>query len=107
MGNCWHDNVRKGGGTVTSYPADLQSTHSTCGVPNQGDPVLGTLTNQLLCATELTGPCKRDATHKYPQTKHTRVHALARQRSMPDPCKGVPANPWCPGKGTRSAGSAA
>jgi hypothetical protein len=94
QGNCWHDNVRKGGGTVTSYPADL-STHSQCGVPNQGEPILHTLTDQLLCATALVKPCKPDATHKYPQTKHIRARALPRQRTMPNPCKGVPKNPWC------------
>jgi hypothetical protein len=106
-GNCWHDNSVTGGATPTSYPADLQATHSQCGAPNQGDPILGTLTDQLLCSTALIAPCKTDATHRYPQTKKIRVHALPRQRSMPNPCKGVPANPWCPGKGTRSAGRAA
>jgi hypothetical protein len=95
QGNCWHDNVRKGGAAVTSYPADLQSTNSQCGVPNQGDPILGTLTDQLLCTTALVKPCKRNATHMYPQTKHIRARALPRQRTMPDPCKGVPRNPWC------------
>jgi hypothetical protein len=94
QGNCWHDNTERGGGAVTSYPADLV-THTQCGTTHQGEPLFKTLTDQLLCATELVAPCKVDAQHKYPHTKKVKVHALSRQRTMPNPCKGVPKNPWC------------
>jgi nitrous oxidase accessory protein NosD len=94
-GNCWHDNSGIAGKDVTSQPADLQSTHAQCGVPNQGDGILSPLADQLICDTGLLRPCPEDATHKYPRTKKVTVKPLPRRKTMPDPCKGVPANPWC------------
>ena len=35
-GNCWFGNVNTNGTPITSEPPDIQSTHGTCGVPNQG-----------------------------------------------------------------------
>jgi hypothetical protein len=35
----------------------------------------------------------------YPRRKRVIMHPLppaSKLRSMPDPCRGVPANPWCP-----------
>jgi Right handed beta helix region len=95
QGNCWHDNSGIAGKDVTSQPADLQSTHAQCGVPNQGDGILSPLADQLICDTGLLRPCPEDATHKYPRTKKVTVKPLPRRKTMPDPCKGVPANPWC------------
>ena len=33
----------------------------------------------------------------YPQSTHVTLHMSPPQPTMPNPCKGVPANPWCPG----------
>ena len=104
LGNCWHDNVNSTGAPVTSQPTDLQTAHAQCGVPNQGDGILSPLADQLICDTGLLRPCPADDTHKYPRTKTVRVHKLPKLRGMKDPCKGVPANPWCPRKGSRAAG---
>ena len=94
-GNCWHDNFDWNG--VTSAPADIQATHAQCGVPNAGEAVLGSdLSNQVLCATELLGPCP-PGVGNYPRSDTVTMPPLARQVSMPDPCFGVPANPWCHG----------
>ena len=98
-GNCWHDNTDPAG--VTSAPPDLQLTHAVCGVPNAGEAVLGSeLSNQVLCATELLGPCD-PSVGNYPRTTTVVMQPLAPQPTMPDPCAGVPANAWCPGGQSR------
>lgn len=94
-GNCWHGNVGLGGAPVTSAPADLQSTHGTCGVPDAGADIGSEVAAQLICDTELTGPCD-PATGNYPRTTRVLMPRLRRQTTMPRPCAGVPANPWCP-----------
>jgi hypothetical protein len=98
-GNCWHDNTDPAG--VTSAPANLQLTHATCGVPNAGEAVLGSeLSDQVLCATELLGPCP-PGVGNYPHGEPVVMQPLPPQASMPDPCAGVPANAWCPGGNSR------
>jgi len=96
-GNCWHGNVDPNG--VTSSPGDLQVTHGTCGVPNQGAGLLDTLTVELICATQAFGPCTGTPGNPgYPQTTQVKLLPLPPQQTMPDPCEGVPSNPWCGGK---------
>jgi len=45
-GNCWHGNFDPNG--VTTAPDDLQTTHGTCGVPNQGAGLVDPLTTELV-----------------------------------------------------------
>ena len=77
-GNCFHGNVDLAG--ITSAPAAIQTTHGVCGVPNSGEAVLGSpLSDQVLCATELLGPCDPSVGH-YPrefQRRAARTHAAA------------------------------
>jgi hypothetical protein len=89
-GNCWHGNTDAAG--VTSAPTDLQATHGTCGVPNAGASLADPLSAQVICDTQLLGPC---TTSNYPRTTQVVMPPLERQRQMPDPCSGVPADPWC------------
>ena len=99
-GNCWHDNTDPNG--ITSAPADVQLTHAVCGIPNAGEAVLGSeLSNQVLCATELLGPCD-PSVGNYPHGATVVMPPLAPQPTMPDPCAGVPANAWCPGGNNRN-----
>ncbi len=93
-GNCWHANTDTSG-TVTSAPADLQSTHGTCGARNAGADLSSDLAAQLICDTELLGRCA-PSTGTYPRTTKIVMPKLKRQKTMPNPCAGVPANPWCP-----------
>jgi hypothetical protein len=90
-GNCFHGNTDPHG--LTSEPADIQSSpYNPCGQANGStNPVaLG----QIACALKLA-PCP-PGTH-YPQPKRAfKLKMAPRQPSMPNVCKGVPANPWCP-----------
>jgi hypothetical protein len=78
-----------------SAPADLAQTQGTCGVTSTAGNTGGDLFAQVLCDTGL-GSCPPGAT--YPRPNGTVIlKPLPRGlRTMPDPCAGVPANPWCP-----------
>ena len=89
--NCFAGNVAPSG----SAPSDLQLTQPTCGKPsaaaNTGGPLLG----QVLCDTGF-GACP--AGSRYPQPTGVSMHPLPTAlASMPNPCRGVPENPWCRG----------
>ena len=95
-GNCWHGNVDPNG--VTTSPADLQTTNGTCGIPNQGAGLLDPITQQLICATQVFGPCTGlPGNPGYPQPTQVTLLPLPHEPSMENPCEGVPANPWCKG----------
>jgi len=108
-GNCFHDNTDTSG-TVTSDPPDIQTVDGTCGGPAPGDPALAA---QIVCASGLLQasgfpPCPSDPPTNYPQTTKIKLLPLPPQTTMPNPCAGVPANPWCPaaGSGHPAAGTA-
>ncbi len=94
-GNCFHDNTDPAG--LTSDPQDIETVDGQCGGPAPGDT---TLAGQIVCASGLIDEhypgfqCPGPA--HYPQRTQVRLISLPRQPSMPDPCAGVPANPWCP-----------
>jgi hypothetical protein len=95
-GNCWFGNVNTNGTPITSEPPDIQSTHGTCGVPNQGAGPTSTLALQLICANQLLGPCPPSPGMVYPRTTRVVMPPLPRGlRTMPDPCRGVPPNAFC------------
>jgi hypothetical protein len=94
-GNCWHDNVRTDGSTPSAEPTDLQTAHTDCNAAGHGDDVGSELAAQALCDSELVGPCKADATHRYPRTTKVKVHKLPKLRGMKKPCAGVPKNGFC------------
>ncbi|MBV8952865.1 MAG: hypothetical protein JO153_12115 [Solirubrobacterales bacterium] len=91
-GNCFRGN-RNTGGALTTDPANLQQTQSRCSGLSAGDT--GVLLQQGICDAELVGPCPPSQGH-YPRTTNVRLLALPRHEpNMPNPCAGVPANPWC------------
>jgi hypothetical protein len=102
-GNCWHNNVELGGGTLTSYPPEIQTTHGTCGQPNSGEPASSVLAAQATCDSQLLAPCPPVPGEEYPRSSNVKLMPLPQQRSMANPCGGVPANSWC----STVAGSAA
>ncbi len=94
-GNCWHTNKDRSH-TVSSSPDDLQKTHATCGIPNSGASLADPLTAQVICATEVFGPCPDQPGMHYPRATQVQLKPLPTQKSMPGPCRDVPPNPWCP-----------
>ena len=97
--NCYHDNVDTSGGLTTS-PAGLQQSKPRCdGHKAQPDPN-PSFTNQILCNTQLlaAGPASTPCTpgSSYPRRTSVVMHPLPHGLlTMPNPCRGVPANPWC------------
>lgn len=89
--NCYVGNTAPNGST----PADLQQTQPKCGVTTTAANTGGALLAQALCDTG-NAPCGADMV--YPQPTAVVMHPLPKGLpTMPDPCSGVPANPWCSG----------
>jgi hypothetical protein len=114
-GNCYHGNTDMGG-APSSAPPDIQSSMGSCGVLNQGgvplnladviNPDPNSLVSQVVCASGVFGPCMTlpppappgTLVGTYPPLSTPVLPALTHQRSMPNPCAGVPNNPWCNGQ---------
>lgn len=92
--DCYHGNTDQGGRSLTSASAGLQAAHPKCnGTPapaNTGGQFLG----EVYCDTGLdTASCL--PTDHYPHRTTVVMHKLPKLPTMPNPCAGVPANPWC------------
>jgi len=97
--NCYYGNT-DADGTFTSSPANLQTTNAKCGMVNPNTSA-GDGNQQFLleaaCDTEALGAGVGCAvTDHYPRATKIVMHPLPKLPTMPNPCKGVPANPWCP-----------
>ena len=94
--NCWHGNVEEGGGEPTSEPKLIQTTHGTCSNPNLGgEPATSVLTFQAACDSQLLAECPSVPGEEYPRSSEVKLLALPQEETMPNPCEGVPHNPWC------------
>ena len=103
-GNCWHGNCHPDGSPVTSAPANLQVTHATCGIPNQGASLVDPLTAQVICATQAFGPCPPQPGMSYPRP--TNVRCCPCRRSLR--CRRhAPGSPTRRGARTRTARASA
>jgi hypothetical protein len=114
-GNCWHDNTDTSG-AVTESPSTLSTTNGSCPAPSwpsTNAAVVSVLIAEVACDSQLLFPCAPPpgVPASYPQTTKVQLRPLptAKLATMPDPCKGVPVNPWCPaatsaGSGGGSAG---
>ncbi len=80
-----------------------EKAHPTC----TSTPVKATNTNsqflaEVLCDAQISlvsGQPPSCPTGQYPRQQRVVMHPLPRGlKSMPDPCAGVPANPWCPAR---------
>jgi len=90
--NCFYGN-RDAAGRVTSEPKNIQAASvdgPPCGRP--GTSINGALVSQLTCAAEF-GACPPGA--HYPKQTKISILPLPKLLTMPDPCAGVPANPFC------------
>ena len=97
--NCFTRNSDPGG--LTTSPPNLEQSYPACtGAPGPANANVPLIT-ELLCGSEgtlvsLKLPCP--AGH-YPDRTRVVMHPLPKGlRSMPNPCAGVPANPWCPAR---------
>jgi hypothetical protein len=91
--NCFTGNFEVQKGAPSSDPAAIQSPSvlGTCGSTGHGGD-MGGLLNQVTCAA--LGLCPDGG--NYPQTTAVRMLPLPDDlASMPNPCFGVPSNPWC------------
>jgi hypothetical protein len=97
-GNCFsHDSVPDG-----TDPSDIetnpsyQPSNGTCTNPNSGDQAV--LAAQAECASQLVGPCPSlpGANYPRPAPQFPLPPVPTNLPSMPNPCSGVPSNPWCP-----------
>jgi hypothetical protein len=96
-GNCFLKN-KDTGGTLTTWPAGLETSEGTCGKPNYPDESdFNALAIQAACAAHLLLPCSPNSPGmSYPGTTKVKLKPLHKQATMPNPCAGVPSNPWCP-----------
>lgn len=104
-GNCVSGNTDTGG--LTSEPSNLQQlpTYNDCTTrpANAGNPN-PLLAAQLNCAGGILATCPNLPGATYPRTSSVVLHLPPRQTTMPNPCVGVPVNPWCPGAVVSRAG---
>jgi hypothetical protein len=104
--DCYSGNTEMGGGSLSPDAAALQSQHGTCtGTEAPGQVSNTAFLGEVLCDSQVelspgtpaacpSGPYPRmgnlpNGLHKLPPASKT--------PTMPNPCAGVPKNPWCPG----------
>ncbi len=87
--NCFAGNVAPDGST----PANLEQVQAKCGIITKQANTGGALLGQVLCDTHFL-PCASGS--NYPTATQVVLHPLpSNLPTMPNPCKGVPNNPWC------------
>jgi hypothetical protein len=108
--NCFRGNTAAGGGSVKpASAAALQVKSPSCTgelVPAGASDAR--LLGEAVCDSLLEpipGQPRTCPTGHYPQGTHVVMHPLPKDLpTMPDPCAGVPANPWCPASKATSGG---
>jgi hypothetical protein len=99
-GNCVHGNTDTSG-TLTSDPQQIQTVMGTCGQPSGN---IGPSFVQLVCATPgalnfgpITPACPAvPGVVSYPPVTGVSMGKIPHsEATMPNPCAGVPVNPWC------------
>jgi hypothetical protein len=102
--NCFHGNTEAGGGDVTTSPSGLQQSKPKCDGSTAAPDGNPSFLNQVVCDSQFFAsllpsgggtPCVAGT---YPQQTKIVMHPLPTRHlaTMPNPCRGVPANPWCP-----------
>jgi hypothetical protein len=92
--NCFRGNDAPDG----SAPANLEKIQSKCDVTTKAGNAGGQLFPQVLCDTGLAA-CPPGATYPTPNGTVVLKPLPIGLPTMPNPCAGVPANPWCPREG--------
>jgi hypothetical protein len=97
-GNCFSGDTVPDGtdpAGIETNPA-YQPSGGMCTNANSGDQTV--LAAQLACASQIVGPCPSapGATYPRPAPQFPLPPIPSNLASMPNPCEGVPTNPWCP-----------
>jgi len=92
--NCFHDNVDTSG-AVTSAPANIDS-YNHCGRTYTPSSDSGFVA-QIACASSLLITCPPLTVANYPKPSTITLTMPGPQRTMSQPCAGVPADAWCSG----------
>lgn len=110
VNNCFAGNTDSAGLTIS--PTAIDSVHRTCdNLPNAGTTANAPFLAEVACDSRANiGPVNGAQaclpTDKYPTQTKVVMHALPALATMPHPCAGVPANPWCTA-GRSTSGSSA
>jgi hypothetical protein len=101
--DCYSGNTGLGGGSLTADAAALQTADPSCTTT----PVPASSSNpsflaEVLCDSQVeivAGQRAQCPSGQYPRLKKVVMHPLPTKKlkTMPNPCAGVPANPWCKG----------
>ncbi len=98
--DCYSGNTGQGGAGLTADSAKLQQTDPTCsGAPVSAGASSPEFLAEVLCDSQVEivpGQPATCPTGQYPRRKRVVMHPLPHLPTMPNPCAGVPANPWCP-----------
>jgi hypothetical protein len=95
--NCYAGNREPAG----SAPADLEKVQAKCGAVTTSSNTGGPLLDQVECDAGFV-PCS--STELYPKRTETLLAKVpGNLATMPNPCSGVPTNPWCPSGSSGSA----
>jgi hypothetical protein len=93
--DCFKGNVDTSG-ALTPVSAALEQAYPTCTTTAVAPNLNLAFVNQVVCDSSLDVPpfgCQPG--DHYPTGTHVVMHPLRPQQTMSNPCKGVPANPWC------------
>jgi hypothetical protein len=108
--NCFSGNTALGGGSITAESQQLENQYPSCdekSVPANLDPVF---LAEVACDSDLpflagvAVPCLPGSVYPRFTQINNGLHPLppaAQTPTMPDPCGGVPVNPWCSGTTVR------
>jgi hypothetical protein len=106
--NCYAGNTEIGGGEATTSPSGLQQSQPTCDGSPMGSNPNPQLLTESLCDTQVQvvpGQPVVCPTGPYPRRMSTPMSSLPTNlATMPNPCAGVPADPWCSGQVIRMSG---
>jgi len=96
-GNCFSNDTVPDGTDPASIETNplYQPSSGMCTSANSGDQ--GVLAAEVLCASQLVAPCPTlpEATYPRPDAQFSLPPVPSNLPTMPNPCAGVPSNPWC------------
>jgi hypothetical protein len=101
--DCFGGNLEDGGGAVTTSPPAAQSLYPSCTGQTVPPDLNAPFIDEVACDSQSAsiGPVAGGTLclpgSNYPRRTAVVMHPLpAGLATMPNPCQGVPANPWCP-----------